>query len=248
MIIIVFVATILQAAVTIFERHIASLRQADFDLIQVSQELYSISCISETTLDEMEEVIDQSKSLDDRKDTLLSVIRESVSKDYRKLEDIANLLSCFDETRKIADKILAEYGKIDMNTRNKLLLLCVGENIQEEECRSPEISPIVTDGKKNLACDLLKKYYSDLCQLLTKPLNVAKILHTENIMLTLKFKKSSPSERRAAVLKAVRHAVHDNYKNLELFVTVLQKFPETLKISHFIFHEYSKLIIMQQHL
>lgn len=119
MIIIVFVATILQAAVTIFEGHIASLRQADFDPIQVSQVLYSISCINETTLDEMEEVIDQSKSPDDRKDTLLSAINESVSKDYRKLKDIAKLLSHFDETRIIADKILAEYGKIDMNTSNK---------------------------------------------------------------------------------------------------------------------------------
>lgn len=126
--------------------------------------------------------------------------------------------------------------------------MCVGENIQEEECRSHEISPIVTDGKKNLACDLLKKNYSDLCQLLMKPLYVAAILHTENIMSTLKFKKDSPSERRAAVLKAVRHAVRDNYKNLELFVTVLQKFPETLKIGHCIFQEYSKLIILQQHL
>ena len=91
--------------------------------VQVSQLLYNKRCISEATLDEMER-IDQSRSLDDKKTTLLTAIQETVSSDYRKLKDIATVLSDVEETRDIANRIMTKYGKI-MNI--VLLLLLVYE-------------------------------------------------------------------------------------------------------------------------
>ena len=88
----------------------------------MSQLLYNKRCISEATLDEMER-IDQSRSLDDKKITLLTAIQETVSSDYRKLKDIATVLSDVEETRDIANRIMTEYGK----TMNIVLLLLVYE-------------------------------------------------------------------------------------------------------------------------
>ena len=79
--------------------------------VQVSQQLYSKRCISKATLDEME-MIDQSRSLDDKKTTLLTAMQETVSRDYMKLKDIATVLSDVEETRDIANRIMTEYGKI----------------------------------------------------------------------------------------------------------------------------------------
>ena len=88
----------------------------------MSQLLYSKGCISEATLDEMER-IDQSRSLDGKKTTLLTAIQETVSSDYRKLKDITIVLSDVEETRDIANGIMTEYGKI----MNIVLLLLVYE-------------------------------------------------------------------------------------------------------------------------
>ena len=79
--------------------------------VQVSQQLYSKRCISKATLDEME-MIDQSRSLDDKKTTLLTAMQETVSHDYMKLKDIATVLSDGEQTRDIANRIMTEYGKI----------------------------------------------------------------------------------------------------------------------------------------
>ena len=91
----------------------------------MSQLLYNKRCISEATLDGMER-IDQSRSLDDKKTTLLTAIQETVSSDYRKLKDIATVLSDVEETRDIANRIMTEYdGKIIMNI---VLLLLIYNN------------------------------------------------------------------------------------------------------------------------
>ena len=109
-------------AVFILQRHIHSLNEGLVSPVQVSQLLYNKRCISEATLDEMER-IDQSRSLDDKKTTLLTAIQETVSSDYRKLKDIATVLSDVEETRDIANRIMIEYGKI----MNIVLLLLVYE-------------------------------------------------------------------------------------------------------------------------
>ena len=98
-------------AVSILESNIQSLNEALVSPVQVSQLLYSKRCISEATLDEMERM-DQSRSLDDKKTTLLTAMKETVSSDYRKLKDIATVLSDVDETRDIANEIMTKYGKI----------------------------------------------------------------------------------------------------------------------------------------
>ena len=109
-------------AVSILQRHIHSLNEGLVSSVQVSQLLYNKRCIGEATLDEMER-IDQSRSLDDKKTTLLTAIQETVSSDYRKLKDIATVLSDVEETRDIANRIMTEYGKI----MNIVLLLLVYE-------------------------------------------------------------------------------------------------------------------------
>ena len=98
-------------AVSILQRNIQSLNEALVSPVQVSQLLYCKRCISEATLDEMER-IDQSRSLDDKKTTLLTAMQETVSSDYRKLKDIATVLSDVEETRDIANEIMTKYGKI----------------------------------------------------------------------------------------------------------------------------------------
>ena len=92
-------------AASILERNIQSLNEALVSPVQVSQLLYCKRCISEATLDEMER-IDQSRSLDDKKITLLTAMKETVSSDYRKLKDITTVLSDVEETRDIANEIV----------------------------------------------------------------------------------------------------------------------------------------------
>ena len=97
-------------AVSIFQSNIQSLNEALVSPVQVSQLLYCKRCISEATLDEMER-IDQSRSLDDKKTILLTAMKETVSIDYRKLKDIATVLSDVEDTRDIANEITTKYGK-----------------------------------------------------------------------------------------------------------------------------------------
>ena len=84
--------------------------------------------------------------------------------------------------------------------------------------------------------------------LITKPVQVAGWLKNEflshDTLGSLESTRSSLIECRAVLLKAVRKAVHSNYKILELFVTVLRKFSETAHIGDTIFGEYSKSMIV----
>ena len=95
--------------VSMLQKHLHSLPLIETHL-EIAQLLYSKRCINEATLDEMER-IDQSRSLDDKKTTLLTAIQKTVSNDYRKLKDIATALSVIKETKELADKILTNYGK-----------------------------------------------------------------------------------------------------------------------------------------
>ena len=98
-------------AVSILQRNIQSLNEALVSPVQVSQLLYCKRCISEATLNEMER-IDESRSLDDRKTTLLTGMQETVTSDYRKLKDIATVLSDVEQTRDIANEMMTKYGMI----------------------------------------------------------------------------------------------------------------------------------------
>ena len=96
-------------AVSILERNTQSLNEALISPVQVSQLLYCKRCISEATLNEMER-IDQGRSLDDKKTTLLTTIKKTVFNDFRKLKDIATVLSDVEQTKDIANEIMTKYG------------------------------------------------------------------------------------------------------------------------------------------
>ena len=98
------------------------------------------------------------------------------------------------------------------------------------------------------ACDILRNNYSALSQSITKPVRVAEYLCDENVLSNdnvscITSARGSPSDCRALLLKAVRHAIKSDYKCLELFVAVLRKFSETAFIGDNIHKEYSRLHI-----
>ena len=115
---------------------------------------------------------------------------------------------------------------------------------EDTESQPPE----VVGSNEDHACDILRKNYGALSMLITKPACVAEILQTEflsnDTLANLELNRGSLTDCRAILLKAVREAIHFNYKNLELFVTVLRKFSETADIGDTIFGEYSKSMIV----
>uniref|UniRef100_A0A1X7UH41 Death domain-containing protein n=1 Tax=Amphimedon queenslandica TaxID=400682 RepID=A0A1X7UH41_AMPQE len=215
-------------AVFILQRNIQSLNEALVSPVQVSQLLYCKRCISEDTLDEMER-IDQRRSLDDKKTTLLTAMQETVSHDYRKLKDIATVLSDVEETRDIGNEIMTKYE----------------EEIPQDDDSTvvqPQVGVVISN--EDRASDILRNNYSALSQSITEPVRMAMLLYKEVIsdeaLSCVMSTRGSVSDSRAVLLKAVRDAVHSNYKHLELFVTVLRKFPETAHIGDTIFEEYRK--------
>ena len=93
------------------------------------------------------------------------------------------------------------------------------------------------------ASDILRNNYSALSQSITQPVRMARLLNEEVIsdeaLSCVMSTRGSVSDSRAVLLKAVRDAVHSNYKHLELFATVLRKFSETVHIGNTILEEYS---------
>ena len=76
--------------------------------VQMSQMLYSERCISEVILDEVET---PEVSVDNKRTTLLSAVRTAVSSDHKNMKVLAKVLSKFEETRELADKLLNQYCK-----------------------------------------------------------------------------------------------------------------------------------------
>uniref|UniRef100_A0A1X7SS75 Death domain-containing protein n=1 Tax=Amphimedon queenslandica TaxID=400682 RepID=A0A1X7SS75_AMPQE len=211
-------------AVSILQRNSQSLNEALVSPVQVSQLLYCKRCISEATLDEMERM-DQGRSLDDKKTTLLTAIQETVSSDYRKLKDIATVLSDVEETRHIGNEIMTKYE----------------EKISQEDDSAVVQPQEVAGSNEDRASDILRNNYGSLSQLITQPVCMARRFHEKVISVSCNMPTGvSVSDSRAVLLKAVRDAVHSNYKHLELFVTVLRKFSETAHIGDAIFQKYKQ--------
>ena len=80
--------------------------------VKMSQLLFSERCISEATLDEVETL---EGTLDAKKTFLLSAIHKAVSSEHKKLKLLATVLSKFDESKHLADKINNEYCKKSLN-------------------------------------------------------------------------------------------------------------------------------------
>ena len=64
--------------------------------------------MSEATLDEIEIL---ERSLDEKKTTQLSAIHTAVSLDHKKWKVVATVLSRFEETQGLSERIISDYGK-----------------------------------------------------------------------------------------------------------------------------------------
>ena len=93
-------------ATSIFQSHTDTLSQCLIDPVKVSQLLFSKRCIDEPTLDKMETLED---SLD-KTTTLFSVMLTAISSDQKKLKVLATVLSMFEETKMLSEKMISEYG------------------------------------------------------------------------------------------------------------------------------------------
>ena len=124
--------------------------------------------------------------------------------------------------------------------------MVIEEKIPQEDDSTVQPQEVVAGGNEDRASDILRNNYSALSQSITEPVRVAKLLHEEVIsdeaLSCVMSTRGSVSDSRAVLLKAVRDAVHSNYKHLELFVTVLRKFSEIAHIGDTIFEEYSKFV------
>ena len=92
----------------VLKSYLMVLSQCLINPVKVSQLLFSERCISEETLDKMET---SEESLDYKKTTLLSAIHTAISSDHKKLKVLATVLSKFEETQGLSDRIISEYGK-----------------------------------------------------------------------------------------------------------------------------------------
>ena len=95
-------------ASAILQCHNDTLSQCLINPVKVSQVLFSERCISEETLDKIESL---QGSPDEKKTTLLSAIHTAISSDHKKLKTLATVLSKFEETKILSQRIISEYGK-----------------------------------------------------------------------------------------------------------------------------------------
>ena len=88
--------------------YIHELSQCLINPVKVSQLLFSEKCINEETLDKIETLEGVEN---DKLKTLLSAIHTAVSLDHNKLKVLMTVLSKFEETKQLSERIITEYGK-----------------------------------------------------------------------------------------------------------------------------------------
>ena len=87
---------------------IGEMSQCLINPVKVSQLLFSERWISEETLDKIETL---KGILDEKKTILLSAIHTAISSDHKKVKMLAIVLSKFEETKSLSERIISEYGK-----------------------------------------------------------------------------------------------------------------------------------------
>ena len=87
---------------------IREISQSQINPVKVSQLLFSERCINEDTLNKMESL---QGTPDEKKTTLLSAIHIAISSDRKKLKMLTTVLSKFEETKTLSERIISEYGK-----------------------------------------------------------------------------------------------------------------------------------------
>ena len=108
---------------------------------------------------------------------------------------------------------------------------------------SDQISP------EQCASDILCCHYATLSQSLRDPIRVAQLLCHEDstiisddILTSIEtIGRSEESEIGTVLLKAVRRAVRVSHRNLEVFASVLKRFPKNVPLANAILTDYSRL-------
>ena len=95
---------------------------------------------------------------------------------------------------------------------------------------------------EDIASDILRNYYGALSQYLFHPIIVARHLFEVEIISDTSLAYIDASGQlqleRTTLLKAIRHAVHVNHHNLEVFASVLKRITENVAFGDAIFNDY----------
>ena len=213
----------------------------------MSQLLYSERCISETTLDDIETL---ESSADNKKTILLTAVRAAVFSDHKNLKTFAIVLSKFEETRALANKLFSEYGKYYILYFSRSIFIHLAQKFPEDKEMSTAPNEAVIGHSTNIsperyASDILRCHYVTLSQSLYDPISVGWLLCdqdptiiSEETLSSLEHSSQSESVIKGVLLKSLRHAVHNNHHNLEVFASVLNRFTENIPLGNAIFNDY----------
>ena len=94
------------------------------------------------------------------------------------------------------------------------------------------------------ASDILRTHYSTLSQSLKDPVNIARLLHGENVIsedAVTQVDSAAIKNRTTVLLGSVRRAIHDNHQHLKVFGRVLQQLTAgNERVGQDILNDYSK--------
>ena len=234
-------------ASTVLQHYHTALSQSLIYPVDVSQLLYSERCISERTLDEIETF---ESSADNKKTILLTAVRAAVSSHHKNLKTFATVLSKYEETKALANKLFSEYSKYYILYSYKSIFICSAQMFPEDKEISTALNEPVTGHSTDIspeqcASDILRCHYATLSQSLHDPISIGWLLCdqdptiiSEETLSSLEHSSQSQSVIKGVLLKSLRHAVHINHHNLEVFASVLKRFTENVPLSNAIFNDY----------
>ena len=125
--------------------------------------------------------------------------------------------------------------------------MLIGQTFPDDQTTSSTVQEVTMTSHsscENHASDILRCHYGTLSQSLRYPITIADSLYREGVisnfvLATIKHTAKSPSAGKAlfVLLQAVRHAVHTNYHNLEVFASVLLKHTSNVPCAKAIIHD-----------
>ena len=135
----------------------------------------------------------------------------------------------------------------------QLMFITIGQTFPDNQMTDRNVYDVEMashSSSEDHASDILRHHYGTLSQYLQHPISVAQQLHkekmisrtTRNIVKTTA--ESLPNQEPISLLlKAVRHAVHTKYYNLEVFASVLLKQTSNVPYGMAILKDYGKYVI-----
>ena len=122
-------------------------------------------------------------------------------------------------------------------------VFCLVQKYPDDEITTvQEIAIISHCSREDHASDILRCHYGTLSQSLQYPISIGQQLYGEGVIAwtelpIAKNKQYSHSEEKVLLLRAVRHAVHTNYYNLEVFASVLLEVPGNVSCANAILND-----------